>query len=380
MKTAVLRSLDAAQENVVHRASSFELPRSCVGVLLCFLGSCLVAFQTPTDASTWAVHSTYTGEALALLAAALFSLCSVLLEHQSGRDFDPGLFLGLNGMVALAGAPLVLALASQWGLEPLRLPDLHVLMVLLLNASFGCLFANYLYSCALLRLGPTVANSALSLSIPLSAAVDAVILQEHRFSMWWLLGASFTTSGVVLCALDLDPPHAGPGPRGWSDPETAEPEELQSLGASEGALSRLEKFMDNDGVQKSLKAKSDALAMPTLATPAASPDRSGAYDRGLLPFGAAVPRGESAGELSRGRRKHTRRGSGVGVGYGDPDRLLRWRRQGFRGGEQRVRAASKELHPGGPTAPAEQACCDQCRGGAGLQLCAGRLGLTGGFS
>lgn len=27
---------------------------------------------------------------------------------------------GLNGMVALAGAPLVLALASQWGLEPLR--------------------------------------------------------------------------------------------------------------------------------------------------------------------------------------------------------------------------------------------------------------------
>lgn len=65
-------------------------------VLLCFLGSCLVAFQTPTDASTWAVHSTYTGEALALLAAALFSLCSVLLEHQSGRDFDPGLFLGLN--------------------------------------------------------------------------------------------------------------------------------------------------------------------------------------------------------------------------------------------------------------------------------------------
>ncbi|CAK9084024.1 unnamed protein product [Durusdinium trenchii] len=71
-------------------------PRSCVGVLLCFLGSCLVAFQTPTDASTWAVHSTYTGEALALLAAALFSLCSVLLEHQSGRDFDPGLFLGLN--------------------------------------------------------------------------------------------------------------------------------------------------------------------------------------------------------------------------------------------------------------------------------------------
>ena len=47
--------------------------------------------------------------------------------------------------------------------------------------------------------------------------------------MWWLLGASFTTSGVVLCALDLDPPHAGPGPRGWSDPETAEPEELQSV-------------------------------------------------------------------------------------------------------------------------------------------------------
>lgn len=31
-----------------------------------------------------------------------------------------------------------------------------------------------------MRLGPTVANSALSLSIPLSAAVDAVILQEHR--------------------------------------------------------------------------------------------------------------------------------------------------------------------------------------------------------
>eukprot|EP00435_Cladocopium_sp_Y103_P015628 s1502_g3.t2 len=102
--------------------------------------------KAPVDASARAVHTTWPGAVLALASAALFSLCSVLLDKLSPQNFDPGLFLGLNGVLALAFTPFILGIANL-----LQLPDRQVLAMLVLNASLGCLFANYLYSCALLR-------------------------------------------------------------------------------------------------------------------------------------------------------------------------------------------------------------------------------------
>eukprot|EP00439_Symbiodinium_sp_Y106_P003454 s6840_g1.t1 len=127
--------------------------------------------QAPEETKD-AVHTDSLGEILALASAAMFGFCSVALETMSSRHFDPGLFLGLNGLVAAALSPAALGLAHLLEVEQLRLPSMSVVRMLLLNALLGCICANYLYAFALLRLSPVLATASLSLSIPISAAVD----------------------------------------------------------------------------------------------------------------------------------------------------------------------------------------------------------------
>lgn len=170
---------------------------------LSFLGCMIVAREVPKDLRAEAIHNTSAGNVEALTAAALFSLTSVSLQRLAARDFDTSAYMGLNGICALMLAPLVLFLADRAGMEDFRLPSLRILLVLILNALLGCVFANYLYTCALLRLSPLLANAGLSLSIPVSALVDQVFLGEHRFSAVWGMGAALSAGGVVLAALDL---------------------------------------------------------------------------------------------------------------------------------------------------------------------------------
>eukprot|EP00930_Biecheleria_cincta_P089584 TRINITY_DN78921_c0_g1_i1.p1 TRINITY_DN78921_c0_g1~~TRINITY_DN78921_c0_g1_i1.p1 ORF type:complete len:364 (-),score=71.50 TRINITY_DN78921_c0_g1_i1:15-1106(-) len=194
---------------------------------LSFLGCMLVAREVPKDLRADAIHNTNMGNVEALTAAALFSLTSVSLQRVAARDFDTSAYMGLNGVCALMLAPVVLFLADRAGMEDFRLPSFRILLVLVLNALLGCVFANYLYTGALLRLSPLLANAGLSLSIPVSALVDQVFLGEHRFSAKWGIGAALSAAGVVLAAMDLQD-------EGLSACEKDKSEELQPLNLQEG--------------------------------------------------------------------------------------------------------------------------------------------------
>merc|ERR1712061_456044 len=111
-------------------------------------------------------------------------------------------------------------------MEFFRQPSPTTLLSLTANALLGCTFANYLYTSALLLLSPIVANVCLSLSIPLSALADEVVLRQHRFSLEWFLGAALVTCGVVLASLDLKDSDASAKK---TDKQLAQEEELHSL-------------------------------------------------------------------------------------------------------------------------------------------------------
>merc|ERR1719335_1686974 len=114
--------------------------------------------------------------------------------------------MGCNGLLALGLSPPVLYAAHRYGLEDFRPPDGEVFLALSINAVLGSTCANYLYTSALLLLSPLVTTVCMSLSIPISALTDELVMRQHRFSMGWLVGATFVACGVVFAAFDLEAP------------------------------------------------------------------------------------------------------------------------------------------------------------------------------
>jgi len=114
--------------------------------------------------------------------------------------------MGWNGMISMCASPVLLLAAHWFGFEEFRPPSGTILVVLTLNALIGSTFANYLYTSAVLLLSPLVATVCMSLSIPLSAFVDGVLLQEHQFSTGWLMGAGLVAGSAVLAAVDAADP------------------------------------------------------------------------------------------------------------------------------------------------------------------------------
>lgn len=194
-----------------------------------FLGCAIVAFQSPRNMHADAVTNSMLGDGLALASAAMFALASVMLRRWAPEEFDTGFFMGMNGLLVLGLSPALLAGADCLGVESFQSPSAHTLAFLALNALLGCTFANYLYTSALLLLSPLIATVCMSLSIPISALTDEVLLQEHRFSAGWAAGAALVSTGVVLAAFDF----TDPAPEA-DDRKGAEAAELQSLLEAEG--------------------------------------------------------------------------------------------------------------------------------------------------
>mmetsp|Transcript_131866 Transcript_131866/g.239772 ORF Transcript_131866/g.239772 Transcript_131866/m.239772 type:complete len:375 (-) Transcript_131866:54-1178(-) len=192
-----------------------------------FFGCLLVSMQKPSKITATAVNSSVLGDVLTLTSAAMFSLASVMLRKLAPSKFDSSFFMGMNGLLAIVMSPMVLYAAHHLGVENFRPPTGNVLLALSVNAVLGCACANYLYISALLLLSPLVTSVCMSLSIPISALTDEVLMRQHRFSSEWLLGAALVSAGVIFAAFDLEPvasPSSSKAKGEW-----AEAAELESL-------------------------------------------------------------------------------------------------------------------------------------------------------
>jgi drug/metabolite transporter (DMT)-like permease len=179
-----------------------------------------------------AVNNSVFGDVLTLASAALFALVSVMLRKVAPEGFDLSYFMGMNGLLAIGLSPGVLYVAHHWGVEHFRPPTADALLALTINAVLGSTCANYLYTSALLLLSPLVTTVCMSLSIPISAFTDELLMREHRFSTGWFIGASFVSASVVFAAFDLE---AAPETSSSARGEAGEEEELKGLLEHEGS-------------------------------------------------------------------------------------------------------------------------------------------------
>lgn len=192
---------------------------------LSFAGCTVVTFESPQNLSSVAINNSSLGDSLALASAAMFALVSVLLRRFAPLELDLSSFMGMNGLLTLLISPILLFAAHSGGMEPFKAPSLTTVLSLTANALLGCTFANYLYTSALMLLSPIVTNVCLSLSIPLSALADEAILQQHRFSLGWALGAALVGVGVIFASFELKDNDESLS----AEKKSAQEEELHSL-------------------------------------------------------------------------------------------------------------------------------------------------------
>jgi len=224
--------------------------------LCSFIGCMMVSLQSPRNVAASAVTNSVFGDLLTLSSAALFALVSVMLRKLAPKEFDLSAFMGMNGLLAIGLSPGVLYAAHHAGLEHFRPPTGETLLALTVNAVLGSTCANYLYTSALLLLSPLVTTVSMSLSIPISALTDELVLRQHRFSGGWLLGACFVASGVVFAAFDLEEPVGATKSAKGEEVAKEDGEELESLLAE-----------DRSGVGRVNRSSVDAEEMHSLNLP-----------------------------------------------------------------------------------------------------------------
>lgn len=181
---------------------------SGLGVSLTTAGVVLTALfraespEITSETDTDNIHETVEGVIMALSAAACFGLFSCLFKKWVVDDKHGGVVFGSFGVVALLiGTPLIV-IAHFSGLQQFVLPDYKVWLVVTADAMLCCFVNNVCLSRAFIYLTPVIVLVGLSMTIPLSIFVDAVILSNHSYSTLNIIGITMITVSVLIVGWD----------------------------------------------------------------------------------------------------------------------------------------------------------------------------------
>ena len=144
-------------------------------------------------------EDTLIGDFLALGGAAAYAIYSVLLKKLA-NDVDMVLFFGFVGVINIVMFLPGFLIVNYSGLEPFAWPDPLALLCLILNAFFGTFVSDMLWALSVKCLNPALCTVGLSLTIPLSLIVDAV-LYGMTFAVGYLMGAMLVVAGFVVMSL-----------------------------------------------------------------------------------------------------------------------------------------------------------------------------------
>jgi solute carrier family 35 protein F5 len=143
--------------------------------------------------------STMFGDLLALVGSIFYACYSVLLKSKK-IEADIMLLFGLIGLVnSLLFLPGLL-LMDYTAIEPLTVPSLEVFSYFLL-ASLSCsVILDLLLAVSIRHLSPALCTLSLTLTIPLSFAVEAIYM-DMSFSTVYLLGTLLVILGFCIMAV-----------------------------------------------------------------------------------------------------------------------------------------------------------------------------------
>jgi len=183
-----------------------ERPRrlAVAGVALVLLGAALAgAGDAEGEARGVGRGGSSSGDALALLSAGCYAGYSVVLARALGGAAPPpaDLVLGFVGLAALLTLGPLVASLHALGAEDLSDLPAGFIAGVLLKGLFDNVLSGQLWAHSVALGGPTLATVALSLTVPLAALSDALLLGRAPGALL-AAGCAMTVLGFVSTAAD----------------------------------------------------------------------------------------------------------------------------------------------------------------------------------
>ncbi|KAI9821009.1 MAG: hypothetical protein M1826_000788 [Phylliscum demangeonii] len=156
------------------------------------------------------------GDALALLAAVMYAVYTVLLKKRIGGDerrINMYLFFGLVGLFNVVLLWPVFVVLHLTGEEGFALPSTgRIWAIILLNAIIS-VFSDFCWAHAILLTSPLVVTLGLGLTIPLSLVGQMLLASQHASLAYWI-GAVVVLLAFVVISYDAAPAAAQPAAGG----------------------------------------------------------------------------------------------------------------------------------------------------------------------
>ena len=171
-------------------------------ILVSLSGFVIIAIQDKrgtTDTS----EKPMLGDALSFMSAICFSIYGTYLKikvpESEEASFKFSYFLGFVGLSNVVLLLLLFVIFDATGFETFEWPSQESLVLLSVNAFFGSFLSDYCWGKSVLLLGPFVTTLGTTLTFPLSAFFDSVVMGA-KFDSLYALGSVMilTAVGVIM--------------------------------------------------------------------------------------------------------------------------------------------------------------------------------------
>ncbi|CAD2222126.1 solute carrier family 35, member F5 [Angomonas deanei] len=167
-----------------------------LGVILCFTGSILVGVSSKEG------RDTVGGDIAALISAFFYATYTTILKFFLPDDarYSMPMVFGAVGVInfIFLWPGLVFLHLTRW--EVFLMPTFTQFIPLALNSLIGTNLSDVLWARSVILTSPVVATLGLSLTIPLSMVVDAVLSDAH-FGGKYIAGAVLVLCGFICASL-----------------------------------------------------------------------------------------------------------------------------------------------------------------------------------
>ena len=157
-------------------------------VMVSLAGFIIIAWQ---DKST--SKNNMIGDLLTILSAVFYSLYATFLKlkvpPEDEEKFKFSWFLGFVGLINDVVILPFFFLFNYLGLETWEWPNHQTLVLLTVNAVFGTVISDYCWAKSVVLLGPLVTVLGITLTFPISLAVD--VSRNHESFTWQYYVGSF---------------------------------------------------------------------------------------------------------------------------------------------------------------------------------------------
>lgn len=180
---------------------------SALGVAVCMAGIVLTALfnataTDPANSNESVIAETATGIIAGILAAVNSGLFTCLFKKWVKDDSNSGIVFGCFGFVGIViGIPIIM-ISHYSGLQAFELPNWDASLLIVADAILCSVVCNFFFSKTFVYLSPVIVQVGLTMTIPVTFIITALILRTHRYPPVAIVGVVLIFLAVIVVSYD----------------------------------------------------------------------------------------------------------------------------------------------------------------------------------